>query len=251
MMRNLRGISFLLLLVGVLAACSQKNDGANVKAKLAAATKAGNSVMMVVTKNDVPVDSIMAIVQDANKSIKNNVVLLMNIDDTSNVAMVEEYMLTRARMPLVLLFSNKGTILGGMTKKQVSKEALIETMPTPKFNEIISAVSQGKSIFTIVSKKDFVDRQEVLATCKAAQKELPTSVEIVEIDIDDQNEANLLKLLNIDKKNLNEVITIVFNPKGETTGHFNGLPEQSELVAAAKKLVSHDYDHEHGEDCNH
>lgn len=105
-----------------------------------------------------------------------------------------------------------------------------------KQDEIVSVLKQGKAIFVVISKQGLKDKEKALSICKESQKALSGKVETIEVDADNKADENLLKTLKITEP-LKEPVTIVINKQGFVTGQFTGVPKESDLIAASKKVV--------------
>ncbi len=139
-------------------------------------------------------------------------------------------------MPVLLLFSNKGLMLGGMVEAQVTKEAIVDAIPTPKYSDITFALSQGKPVFAVVSNNKFKSDKSARELCESAKKEMTGKAEIIVIDAEDAKESKLISMLNI-KNKLEDTFIIAINGQGIMSGRFDVIPAQTELVAAATKVV--------------
>ena len=60
--------------------------------------------------------------------------------------------------------------------------------------------------------------------------------EIIEVDAEDTKESKLITMLNI-KNKLEDTFIVAINGQGIMSGRFDAIPTQSELVAAATKVV--------------
>ncbi len=218
--------------------CSAKsgNPDANVTDLLTKAKEDGKTVIMVVSNKTASAEKLTLSVNEAVKDIEKITVVQMNTDDAANAEMVTKYRLGDAPLPLVLLFSNKGVAIGGLLEDQVNKESIADAIPTPKEGDIIYALSLGKPVFAVVSKNNFEEKDKTIATCKKSQFELNGNAEVIEIDLDDSKESKLIEKLYVDKT-LTKPFTVVINAQGLMSGKFTGIPDQAQLLAAAKKVM--------------
>lgn len=116
------------------------------------------------------------------------------------------------------------------------KTATTISSQVTKQDEIISLLKQGKAIFVVISKTGLKDKEIALSVCKESQKALPGKVETIEVDADNKVDENLLKTLKIIEP-LKESVIIVINKQGFLTGQFTGVPKESDLIAASKKVI--------------
>ena len=202
---------------------------------LAAAKNAGKAVFLVVTGTGATeTDKAIMVTNGANAIYKNAVILQMNRDDASNAQLVKEYGLSGAPVPLILVISSKGFPTGGYILAQATAENLAALVPSPKLEDVYTAINSGKYAIVAFSKKAFTDKPEVLKECKKAVSLLNNEAILVEVDVDDNKEANFLNQLRIDKSQLNASLTLVINKQGQVAGTATTVPDATKLVAAAK-----------------
>ncbi|WP_042371926.1 hypothetical protein [Bacteroides neonati] len=229
--------TFLLLAVTIFAtsSCSAEKN-TTVKDQLAKAKDNNNMVLMVVTDKNNSAEKMNGLVKESIKDLQNITIVQMSMDDEKNADLVKEYKLSGAPMPVLLLFSNKGLMLGGMVEAQVTKEAIVDAIPTPKYSDITFALSQGKPVFAVVSNNKFKSDKSARELCESAKKEMTGKAEIIVIDAEDAKESKLISMLNI-KNKLEDTFIIAINGQGIMSGRFDVIPAQTELVAAATKVV--------------
>lgn len=229
--------TLLLLAVTVLAtsSCSAEKN-TSVKEQLAKAKENNNTVLMVVTDKNTSAEKINGLVKESVKDLQNITIVQMSMDDEKNADLVKEYRLSGAPMPVLLLLSNKGLMMGGMLEEQVTKEAIINAIPTPKYSDITFALSQGKPVFAVVSNGKFKSDKSARELCESAKKEMADKAEVVVIDTEDTNESKLITMLNI-KNKLEDTFIVAINGQGMMSGRFDVLPAKVDLIAAANKVM--------------
>lgn len=229
--------SFLLLAFTILAtsSCSAEKK-ASIKEQLAKAKENNNTVLMVVTDKNTPAEKMTGLVTESIKDLPNVVIVQMSMDDEKNADLVKEYRLSGAPMPVLLLFSNKGLMMGGMVEAQVTKEAIKNAIPTPKYSDITFALSQGKPVFAVVSNSKFKNDKSARELCEAARKEMTDRAEVIVIDAEDTNESKLITMLNI-KNKLEDTFIVAINGQGMMSGRFDTIPAKEDLIAAANKMM--------------
>lgn len=229
--------TFLLLAITVLAtsSCSaEKNE--SVKEQLAKAKDDNKTVLMVVTDKNTSAEKMNGLVKESIKDLQNVTIVQMSMDDEKNADLVKEYRLSGAPMPVLLLFSNKGLMMGGMVEEQVTKEAIVNAIPTPKYSDITFALSQGKPVFAVVSNGKFKSDKSARELCESAKKEMADKAEVVVIDAEDAKESKLITMLNI-KNKLEDTFIVAINGQGMMSGRFDVLPAKADLIAAANKVM--------------
>jgi hypothetical protein len=206
---------------------------------ISAAKTAGKAIFLVVTGTGVAeTDKALLIAKGAIDIYKNAVIVQMDRDDASNAQLVSEYRLAGAPLPLILVISSKGFPTGGYILAQATSENLAALIPSPKLEDVYTAINSGKYAIVAFSKKAFTDKPEVLKECKKAVALLNNEAILIEVDVEDNTEANFLNQLRIDKSQLNASLTLVINKQGQVAGTATTVPDATKLVAAAKKPVA-------------
>lgn len=208
----------------------------SVKEQMQSAKAGKQNVLMVVRDKESSIEKILGIVNDVAKSTTDIKVVEMDMSDEKNADLVKEYRLSGAPAPLVLLFSNTGVLLGGMVEAQITKEALADAIPTPKYSEILGSLSQGTPVFAVVSNGKFKSDKSARELCESAKKEMAGKAEIVVVDAEDTKESKLITMLNI-KNKLDDSFIIAINGQGIMAGRFDAIPTKADLIAAATKVV--------------
>lgn len=240
--RNLIVCTLMMALTTSACSAGEKKETANsesnlsVKEQLNGAKEKKQTVFLVVTDSVTPADSLNAIVNEVLSNTKNTMSIQMNVNDKANSDLIAEYRLNGAPMPLLLLISDRGLLLGGMLADRVTKQVLTDAIPTPKYSEITYAISKGNSVLALVSNEKFKSNQSALSLCASAKKLLNEKGEVIVIDADDSKESKLIEMLNIKSKPLDSYI-VTINSQGIMSGRFETLPTVDELVGAAQKVV--------------
>lgn len=234
-MNKVKKVMTLALLAIASVSCTAQTT-ASVQDQLDTATKEGKTVLVVVSDKDNPSADLKALAQSATANEKNVAIIEMDKDSAANSALVSEYHIGSAPMPLLLVFSNKGMLLGGMTEEQATKEAITEALPTPKYSEMISVMSEGKSVIAVVSNSAFESDKAAKTLSQSIAGNASNNVSVITIDAEDSEEAKLIKMLNI-KEKLKDSYIVAINGQGMMTGRFDKLPSEKELLDAATMVV--------------
>lgn len=256
-------LSFSVISIWALTACGNSNAGnkqantssevkqstqseqlapaavsnSKIQAELDKAKKEGKAVFVVVTGTGVTeTDKATTVAKGANAIYKNAAVVQMDRDDAANSQLVAEWRLSGAPLPLVLVISPKGQLSGGLILSQATAENLAALIPTQKLEDVYTAIKSNKSALVVFSKKSLSDRKEVLQECKNAVNLLKNNAVIIEVDMDDTNEANFINQLNIDKTSTVST-TLVINTQGQVAGTSTSVPDAEKLASAATAPV--------------
>lgn len=224
----------LAMLIGLTSA----STFASAITEIEAANKAGKAVFLVVTDIGISeTENAMKIANQAHKLYAKSVVVKMNRSETVNKEIVEKYRLISAPLPLILVIASNGIATGGFLYNQATAEKIVSLIPTPKKAEVLEAISNGKSVFLVVSKKSMKENKEVMSKCEIACTEMNNNAKVISIDIDDKNETAFINELKIDKS-ITQPQTYVINAQGQLTGTLNGVIDSKILVATAKKRIA-------------
>jgi hypothetical protein len=161
----------------------------------------------------------------------------MNRSDAANTELVTKYRLAGAPLPLILVIASNGLVAGGYTLTQATPELLVKAVPSPKKSEVIKSLSDGKSVFIVVTGKSMAEKTTIMNTCQQACIEMENNAKMIEISLDDPKENQFLTELKVDMA-AKEPTTYVINSKGQLTGTFTDDVNTNTLVASAKKVAA-------------
>lgn len=193
-------------------------SNSKIQVDLDKAKKEGKAVFVVVTGTGVTeTDKATTVAKGANAIYKNGTVVQFDRDDAVNSQLVAEWRLSGAPLPLVLVVSPKGQLTGGMPLSQATAENLAALIPSPKLEEVQTAISTSKPVLVVFTKKSMSDRSEVLQAVKETLTKLKNNAVIVEVDMDDSKEVNFMKQMEIEPSSL-VCTTLVINAQGQVAG---------------------------------
>ena len=222
----------------VILATSLGHVFASVKSDLETASKNGNAVFLVVSDPDVSgTDQAVQIANQAKLKMPNSVVIQMNRSDEANDELVAKYRLAGAPLPLVLVIASNGIVSGGFVLSQVTPELLVNAVPSPKKADVLKTLSEGKSVFIVVTGKTMAEKNTIMNTCQKACIEMENNARMIEISLDDPIESQFLTELKVNKT-ATEPMTYVINSKGQITGTFTDEVNSTTLVATANKVAA-------------
>lgn len=227
---------YIFLFLFLTAFCSQAS--ATVKSDLEAANKNGNAVFLIVTDPNVTgTDKALEIANKAKAGVTNSTVLQMNRSDAANAELVTKYRLAGAPLPLILVIAPNGIVSAGYTLNQATPDLLAKAVPSPKKSEVLKTLSDGKSVFIVVTAKSMSGKNNVMNTCQQACIEMENNAKMVEVSLDDTREKEFLSELRV-QMDAKEPVTYVINSKGQITGTFGDDVNTTTLVASAKKVAA-------------
>lgn len=233
----IRASTLLLLLAGPLLPAT--SAWASAQSDIAEATRAGNSVFLVVTQtNTRGGERALQVAREAQARAPNTVVVVLDRGRAENQGLVRKYRLLGAPVPLILVVASNGIVAGGARLKDATPEVLVSIIPSPKKLEMLTHLSQKMPVFVVVSHKDMVtQRSAVFEACNKAMTQLKHKASTVVVDVDDKAEKRWLKELNIRPREKTPV-TIIFNAKGQKTAVFRSAVTVEQLVKSARKKAA-------------
>lgn len=198
------------------------------------ANEAGKAAFVVVTETgNSETGKAVELAESANSIFNNAVVLQMNRDDAANSELVQEWQLSGAPLPLILVVSSKGLPTGGRILAQATAENITELVPTPKLEMVYEAITNDKHAIVVFTKNSFSDKPETLKNCKEAVSMLENQAVLIEVDISDKNEKNFINQFRIDEQTTTGSITLVINKQGQVSGTSTTIPDARKLATAA------------------
>lgn len=200
------------------------------------ANKSGLAVFLVITDlGNANTQKAMDIANQAHSKIVKSEVVQMNRSDAANKELVTKYGVSNAPLPLILVIASNGVVTGGYPIYQATADLLVNLVPSPVKSDVLKALSNGKSVFLVVSSKSMKEKDNVMNTCQQACIEMDNNTKLIGLDLDDQKEKAFIAELKIDPT-ITSPQTFVINSKGQITGTFNDDVTTTTLVATAKKL---------------
>lgn len=155
---------------------------------------------------------------------------LVNITDPANRAIVDQYHVDRAPMPLVICVAANGAITGAMPK-QVTESGIEHALVTPTMVEATKAL-QDKKIVIIHVKKDTrqplpAGATEFLADPGFSQRSFQFNVVL-----GDQTEARFVSEMQIKPADVSDSMVVLLAPPGVMVGKFPATATGGQIAAA-------------------
>ncbi len=206
-----------------------------VKAEIEKEQKKGNTIFLVVTDGNTGITEAKKIADEAHKKVSTSKVLTMDRTDKKNAALVKDYGIAGAPVPMIIVVASNGVVCGGFANEKATTDNLVQAIPTEKQAVALLAFQEKKPVFVVISKKTMKDTDAVIEECKKAITKLEGKAVYVNIDMDDNSEKSFIELLNPDMNATNTNI-LVFNSKGQFAQKFVAPVKAAKLAAAAKKV---------------
>ena len=208
----------------------------NISTELSNAAQAGiNTILVVTDQTDKRFDEAMKFAGETAGFCENTMVAVLVRDFEENAELVEKYRSSRYPAPYLLILSPGGVVTGGASPGKIEAEKFAAYVPSKCYNQVLTARTEGKSAFIVVSHgKEIADDWTKVLT--EAQTKMDPTPEIIYVDADDAGEAVLLSKIGYQEKET-PVVTVL-NDKGQVTGSFSKTPAANELVAASKKVAA-------------
>jgi hypothetical protein len=228
---SVRSFAIALILLGALGSYSN----ASTQKDLDSAVKHEKIAFILVTDKDATgVPEAKEMIKQAMKQVKKTVLVEFDRSDPANADLLVKYRLAGAPVPLVLVAARNGVIAGGLPAAQTTTEKIVAMVPSPKKAEILQLLQSGKAIFVSVSRKSMAAQPGANAACAAACGQMKDQCVMVQVDLDDPEEALFLGQMKVNLAST-EPVTLVVNPQGQITGTYTGAADVASLVQAATK----------------
>jgi hypothetical protein len=226
-----RVLGFSILAIGCLAPLAQ----ASPQQDLASAAKHEKIAFILVTDQGATgVDSARDLIQQAMRQVKKSTLVEVDRSSPGNADLVAKFRLAGAPVPLILVAARNGVLAGGVVAAQATSEQLVGMVPSPKKAEVLQAIQSGKAVMISASRRSMATQSGANASCAAACGQLADKCVMVQIDMDDPQEASFLAAMKVNLAST-EPVTLVINAQGQVTGTFAGATDVATLVQATTK----------------
>lgn len=221
---------FALLAIAMVASQALASPQADIEQ---AAERQEVAFILVMEPGAAGTDQARTLIREAMKQIKKSTLVELDRSDPANLDFVAKFRLSGAPVPLILLAGRNGALAGGIPAAQATVDGLVAIVPSPKKAEILQALQGGKSAFIVASSKG-MDAKSAATSCYAACSQMSDKSVVIQIDMDDPQEAAFVSQLKLSRAS-SEPITLVVNAQGQVTGTYTGALDVASLVQAATK----------------
>ncbi len=222
---------FMLLVFSASQAIAATTD------EIAKASEKKKTVFLLVTDpGSQGIEQARELIKSACKQVKNSTMIEFDRSNQANAALVGQYRLAGAPLPLILLLARNGAVAGGVPAGQATAEQLAKMVPTDSKAEVLKAVQSGQSVLVTATSKRMPKESKASSACAAACSQMQGKCSSVSLDLDDEDELPFLTELKINPQ-ATEPVTVVINAQGQVTGSFLGAVQVGSLVQAATKKI--------------
>jgi GTPase Era involved in 16S rRNA processing len=228
----------VLMLIATLFVVNIFVSKADTKQDIEKANKKGQIVFLVVTETgNYQNQEAMKLAKSAQKLYPKSAVLELDRGNFANTSLIQKYRLAGVPTPLVIVIATNGYVTGGAPLPNLTSDALVKMVPTPKEEVVIKSLNEGNPVFVVFSKKSDTKNKKQLDACQSACQSMGDKAKTINIDFDDKNEKSFIAKFNI-ANSATFPITYVINAQGQVTSMLSGITEAKSLVSAAQKRVS-------------
>jgi hypothetical protein len=153
------------------------------------------------------------------------------VADAAERALVEEYDLSRAPMPLVLALAPNGAVTGGFTENPKPEE-IAAALVSPVMARCLKATQAQKLVLLIVDPADANAAAPQGVQEFANDPQYTSSTEIVTVAYGNTQETEFLKALEIQATP--EPVTALLVPPGQMIATFAGPVKKADIVTALR-----------------
>ena len=228
---SVRSFILAVLLLGVLGSVA---DASPQKDLSSAASHGKIAFVLVTDQGATGVDQARDLIKQAMKEVKKSTLVELDRSNPENADLVVRFRVAGAPVPLILITTRNGLLAAGVPAGQTTAEQLVAMVPSPKKGEVIQALQGGKSAFITVSRKGMATQSGATAACAAACGQMAEKGVMIQVDMDDPQEAAFLTAMKVNLAST-EPVTLVVNAQGQVTGTYAGAADVATLVQAATK----------------
>jgi hypothetical protein len=155
----------------------------------------------------------------------------IQITDTSEKAIVEEFGVSRAPMPLVLALAPNGAITKGFPIK-FDEAQLRQALVSPATANCMKALQDRKLVLLCIQNGTTEGNREAMRGVEAfkADKRYAQATEIITLNPNDRAETSFLNDLKVDPRTT-EAVTVLLAPPGSAVARFTGAVTKDQIVA--------------------
>lgn len=164
--------------------------------------------------------------------------IAVDVNDSSEKAIVAKFDLGRAPMPLVLAMAPNGAITGGFPRK-FEEQQLVEAFATPVTEKVMKHLQDNRLVFVCVQNGKTKSNDAAMKGVRdfKADARFASATEIVMLDPADSAEASFLADMKVDPQT-KEAVTVFLAPPGAAIAEYKGATDKTELVATLQKASS-------------
>jgi hypothetical protein len=228
-----RVLGFFFLAIGFLAPLAQASPQQDLES---AAKHEKVAFILVTDQGAAGVDQARDLIQQAMRQVKKSTLVELDRSSPSNAELVAKYRLAGSPVPLILVAARNGIVAGGIPAAQTTSEKLVGMVPSPKKADVLQALQGGKAVLISASRRGMATQSGANAACAAACGQLADKCIMIQIDMDDPQEASFLTSMKVNLAST-EPVTLVINAQGQVAGTYTGAADVASLVQAASKKV--------------
>lgn len=208
--------------------------GSAAQQAIAQAAAQGRFSFIVFYRDDNDLTRAMA--QVVNEAVAKRpdfaVATFVQITNPAELAMVKQFDVGRAPMPMTMVTAPNGAITG-VFAQQVADQQLAETFVTPAMSHCMKSMQEGKVVFLCVQTTPQVLVPQGVAEF-LADPQFKDRANVVPVQLADPAEGQLLTELELSTAP-NQPNTVFFAPPGVLVGKFGLASTKAEIAAALHK----------------
>jgi hypothetical protein len=159
----------------------------------------------------------------------------VRVTDPAEKAVVEQFAVSRAPMPLVLAVAPNGAVTGGFPLK-LTEEQFRQAFVSPAVAQSLKALQARRLVLLCVQPGPGMALPQGVRDFQADPQYRAAS-EVVTVQVDDAAEADFLKRLQVSPQTATPV-TALLAPPGTLLGTFNGAVTKEQLIDKLKSARS-------------
>lgn len=237
----MKQFKYLVVMVAIVAVSALSVGASEADSKVKKINKNGSFAYVIInnTKDKTTLSDSKKMLQTTERFVSDNPkaeLLQYELESKAAAGIVKKYRLSRAPMPLLLVFAPNGAVTGGYAK-QVSSIKLAESIKSPIEQVIVKASQERRPVIIKIPSKSKDENSAVTKAINEFSKTKKIDPEVVVLSSASNEEANLQERLNLDFSST-QAQTIVLTAAGTEAGRFVGKVTAEEIAKALESSGS-------------
>lgn len=238
---NMKTFNYIVVMVAVVTISTLSTFASEVDSKIKKIGKKDKFAYVLITnsKDKATEEDTKMMLNSTENFVKSNPkaeLLQYELESKAASSIVKKYRLSRAPMPLLLVFAPNGAVTGGYAKK-VTDAKLEDAIKSPVEQVIAKASQERKPVIIRIPGKSKDGNSVVDSAIEEFKKTKKIDPEVIVLTSPSEEEAKLQARLNLDFSSA-EAQTIVLTVAGTEAGRFVGNVTGAQIATALENAKS-------------
>ena len=216
-------------------AVAQSKAVSRLEQSLKAAENDGKFTFIVFSKEDnaAAKDMLKVVESGVAERQEQAVAVQARANDPAEQALIQQFGISRAPMPLTVVVAPNGAVTG-VFPKTLSAEHIDAAIVTPTMMQCMKSLQNKQLVFVLVSADE---QAEVPAGVKSLQADpqFKDRITFTSLRVDDAAETRFMKQMKIDRLRVKGPYAVLIAPPGVLVGHFDSSATSAQIAAAIHK----------------